>query len=213
MEYSMRLVQKWICALGQALVSLENELTELDSKLGDGDLGLSMARGGEALCYTVENSRAETLDGLFLECAAAFNQAAPSTLGTLLSMGLRAAGKSLTGCTCLTEMQIVKLPRIMADEIAARGKARIGDKTILDALLPYAETLEAEYKEYGDLPRAAAAASAAATKGAQGTAGMSARIGRARWLGDRNSGYPDGGAVLCSRIAEFFSVAGAEAQE
>ena len=205
MEYSIDLVRKCICSLGQALVSLEKELTELDSKLGDGDLGLSMARGGEALCYTVENSRTETLDGLFLECAAAFNQAAPSTLGTLLSMGLRAAGKSLTGCTCLTEMQIVKLPRIMADEIAARGKARIGDKTILDALLPYAERLEAEYQEHGDLARAAAAASTSAVNGAQGTAGMSARIGRARWLGDRNSDYPDGGAVLCSRIAEFFA--------
>ena len=50
MEYSIDLVRKRICSLGQALVSLEKELTELDSKLGDGDLGLSMARGGEALC-------------------------------------------------------------------------------------------------------------------------------------------------------------------
>ena len=173
MEYSIDLVRKCICSLGQALVSLEKELTELDSKLGDGDLGLSMARGGEALCRTAENSQAEALDDLFFECASAFNQAAPSTLGTLLSMGLRAAG--------------------------------IGDKTILDALLPYAERLEAEYQEHGDLARAAAAASTSAVNGAQGTAGMSARIGRARWLGDRNSDYPDGGAVLCSRIAEFFA--------
>ncbi|MCI6376977.1 MAG: DAK2 domain-containing protein [Clostridiales bacterium] len=205
MEYSITTVQACIYALGKELVSLRDELTNLDSKLGDGDLGISMARGGTALCAVIESSSAKTLGALFLQCASAFNKAAPSTLGTLLSMGIRALGRAVDGQESVSDAQLIAFPRILANEIALRGRSKLGDKTILDALLPYSDTIEAHYTANGNLREAAIEAAKAAKAGAEATKGMTAHIGRASWLGERNKEYPDGGAVLCYRIAAFLA--------
>ena len=199
MEYSTTAVRTCMYALGKELISLQDELTGLDSKLGDGDLGVSMALGGMALCETIESSSAKTLDTLLMQCASSFNKAAPSTLGTLLSMGMRAISRKLEEQESITEAQLVEIPRILADEIALKGKAKLGDKTILDALLPYSDAIEAHYVASGNLREAAIEAATAA----KATKGMVAHTGRARWLGERNKEYPDGGAVLCQRIADF----------
>ncbi len=203
MEYSTTAVRTCMYALGKELISLQDELTGLDSKLGDGDLGVSMALGGTALCETIESSSAKTLDTLLMQCASSFNKAAPSTLGTLLSMGMRAISWKLVGQESITEAQLVEIPRILAGEIVLKGKAKPGDKTILDALLPYSDAIEAHYAASGNLREAAIEAATAAKAGAEATKGMVAHTGRARWLGERNKEYPDGGAVLCQRIADF----------
>lgn len=203
MEYSATAVRTCMYALGKELIFLQDELTSLDSKLGDGDLGVSMALGGAALCETIESSSAKTLDTLLIQCASSFNKAAPSTLGTLLSIGMRAISRKLEGQESITETQLVKIPRILADEIALKGKAKLGDKTILDALLPYSDAIEAHYAASGNLREAAIEAAKAAKAGVEATKGMVAHTGRARWLGERNMEYPDGGAVLCQRIADF----------
>lgn len=203
MEYSTNEMKTTLYALGKYLISLQDELTELDSKLGDGDLGVSMNRGGTALCCATENFSEGTADILLSQCAAAFNRAAPSTLGTLLSMGLYAIANEIKGQRSITDTQVAAFPRVLAREIARKGKAKAGDKTILDALLPYADALEKRFSEGKDLQTAAKEAAREAQKGAEETKGMMARTGRARWLGERNKEYPDGGAVLCARITAF----------
>ncbi len=180
---------------------IQPELTEIDSKLGDGDLGMSMTQGAAALRKMAQTPFDGTPGQFFLACAAAFNRAAPSTLGTLLSSAMRSAGKAWESDLCWSEYHLVSLPEVFACEISRRGKAQEGDKTILDALIPYANTLKSSYHKTQSLTCAARAAARAAQDGAEQTRGMEARTGRARWLSGRNREYPDGGAVLFARIA------------
>ena len=84
----------------------------------------------------------------------------------------------------------------------ARGGAKLGDKTILDALCPMAETVEREFSQGSALKAAFSAGAETAKTAAKGTAGMRAAAGRAKWLGERAVEYPDGGAVLCGIIAQ-----------
>ena len=102
----------------------------------------------------------------------------------------------------LEEADLVRFPAIIADTLAARGKAKVGDKTILDALVPFADTLEKLSADNVSFAQAWREAAAAAEKGMEGTKGMTAKTGRAKWLDGRNKEYPDGGAVLCVKVVQ-----------
>lgn len=199
----IRDVEKTILRITERIVEIRDELTEMDSKLGDGDLGISMAKGADAVRRTVEAFAGEDMQTLFLQCAAALNKAAPSTMGTLLSGGLMALARHLTDKAVLTVEEIVIFPEILAGAIAARGKAQTGDKTILDSLIPYAKTLKNVYEESGSVDNAKREALDAAKRGMESTRGMTARTGRASWLGERNKEFPDAGACMFYRIAEI----------
>ncbi|HUX14441.1 MAG TPA: DAK2 domain-containing protein [Spirochaetia bacterium] len=199
--YSASDVKGLIGIIAEEMVAAKEELTVIDSKLGDGDMGMSMEKGALALKRVFESDDADTA-ALLASGAAAFNRAAPSTMGTLLSYGIQETARFLKERPEPSEADIVSIPRLFAEIIAKRGKAKEGDKTILDALLPYARSLEDTYKKTGDLKTALSAAAEGAREGMERTKGMVAHAGRAKWLADRNKDCPDGGAVLCSRIAD-----------
>ena len=175
-------------------------LGELDGKSGDGDLGLSMKAAFDAVNQAAAAYPGEDLGMLFLNAAMACNRAAPSTMGTLLSAGLMALAKAYKGQEELSDAEIISLPRLFAGGIQSRGKAKLGDKTILDALLPYADALEANFAETQNLKEASLKAAQVAELAAEGTKGMQAQIGRAKWLGERANAYADGGATLWASI-------------
>ncbi len=201
MEYTTADIKRSILMLSDELIAAKEELTEIDSKLGDGDMGISMAKGGIALQAAVAKFENGQISDLLSECALAFNQAAPSTLGTLLSGALSALGKECKEKQTLTEADIVLFPKKIIQAIAKRGNAKLGDKTILDALIPYADALEEAYTRTRDLRSSLQESVSFAQAGMERTKGMLARSGRAKWLGERNKEYPDGGAVLCYRLA------------
>lgn len=189
----------YIC---DVMIREKKALTEIDSRLGDGDMGISMEKGAMAVRQVLEMEQDNDISRLLLATASAFNRAAPSTLGTLISFSIMAIAKEVKGCNEITEEQAIRFPVIMADTISMRGKAKQGDKTILDALIPFADTLQCVYEENKDAGEALRAALAAAEKGMESTKGMLARTGRASWMDGRNKEYPDGGAVLCVKIAQ-----------
>lgn len=201
MEYTTADIKRGILILSDELIAVKEEMTEIDSKLGDGDMGISMAKGGAALQETVAQFENGQISDLLSECALAFNQAAPSTLGTLLSGGLSALSSDCKEKQTLTDADIVLFPKKIAQAIAKRGKAKLGDKTILDALIPYADAFEETYARTCNLRGSLQEAVSSAQAGMERTKGMLARSGRAKWLGERNKEYPDGGAVLCYRLA------------
>ena len=176
-------------------------LGELDGKSGDGDLGLSMKAAFDAIGQAADAYPGDDLGLLLMNTAMACNRAAPSTMGTLLSAGLMALAKAYKGQEEISDAELVTLPRRFAEGIQNRGKAKLGDKTILDALLPYADALEAAFAETQDLRAANLKAAIAAEAAAEGTKGMVAQIGRAKWLGERANAYADGGATLWAIIA------------
>lgn len=186
----------------RAVFDQRDYLGELDGKSGDGDLGLSMELAFEALRSTAVEYNGTSISDMLTKAAMNCNRAAPSTMGTLLSAGILSIAKAAKGRETLLDEDVVRLPRIFAEAIMVRGKAKPGDKTILDAMLPLADTLEAAFA--GGLPIGEAFHQAAKTarRAAESTAGIRAAAGRAKWLGDRAAEYPDGGAILCAVIAE-----------
>lgn len=195
-------VKKVVARIEQRICMEKDYLGELDGKSGDGDLGLSMEAAFHAVREATENDTEGRMDEMLRRAAMSCNKAAPSTMGTLLSSGIMAIAKMCRGKDGVEDADVVKMPRCFADAIAARGGAKLGDKTILDALYPMADCVEESFAAGALLKDAFAAGAQRAKEAAVGTAGMHAATGRAKWLGERAAAYPDGGAVLCGIIAD-----------
>ena len=200
--YQINDVKSVIAKVAKAIDEKRDYLGELDGKSGDGDLGMSMEAAFGALRETADGYTGDQISEMLMKAAMNCNKAAPSTMGTLISAGVMAIAKAAKGKTGLEDDDVAKLPRLFAEAIMARGKAKPGDKTILDALCPMADTVEEKRAQGASLKEAYEAAADTAEKAAAATAGMRAAAGRAKWLGERAAEYPDGGAVLCSIIAK-----------
>jgi dihydroxyacetone kinase len=115
-----------------------------------------------------------------------------------------AIAREMKGKAELDPADISRIPKIMADSIKEKGKAESGDKTILDALIPMSEAVSGEFSRGSDIRECFHKGAEAARKGAERTAGMLPKAGRAQWIGERVRGNQDGGAVLCATVAELF---------
>ena len=201
-EYKIADVKKAIALCIDVILEKKEDLTEIDSRNGDGDLGVSMEKGSMALRLNMSEYRDESIGLMLMKGGMAFNKAAPSTMGTLISMALVTLGREWKEKMFVTDEDVVKVPRIMADSISKQGKAQVGNKTVLDALYPFADSLESSFTETGNLLTSLNKATEAARAGMETTKGMQAKVGRARWLGERSMAAPDGGAMLCVYIVE-----------
>ena len=181
-------------------------LSRLDGLSGDGDLGESMEKSANAVIDTVTSKEYQNIGELLMKTAMAMNKAAPSTLGTLLSGAVMAVAKEMKGKEELEEKHVCRIPLIMAESIKEKGKANLGDKTILDALIPMSEAVNLELEEGGELKRCFHRGAKAAGIGAQSTVGMIPKAGRAQWIGERVKNNLDGGAMLCALVAELFLI-------
>ena len=199
-EYAAEDMNRLLLSLCQVCFEEKERLTDIDSHLGDGDMGISMSRGAAAVESEIKkwDGRQRDMTKMVLNYACAFNRAAPSTLGTLLSFSMMAVAKEIDHREKVEENQLPFLAKTFADTICRKGKAKEGDKTILDALLPWTRCFECEMAAGKSLQESLGKASDEALAGMERTKGMEARTGRASWLDGRNKEYPDGGAVLCA---------------
>lgn len=179
-------------------------LAELDGKSGDGDLGETVGKLSTTIKTCIAEENGTDISMFLKKTAMAMNKAAPSTLGTLLSGGVLGLAKYCKGKETLSEEDIIAFPGIFADAIRDRGKAELGDKTILDALYPMADAVKGEYEASGSIDEAFAKGAAAAEEGANSTAGMVAKAGRARWIAERTQDNLDAGAVFCAKTIGAF---------
>ena len=168
--------------------SVADELNALDGQLGDGDLGVTMTRGGKALREILPTLPADFGQAL-MACAQAITKVSGSSYGTLLATGLMAAAKATRGRTEVPWSETGALLRGALEAMMARGKAALGDKTVLDALDAAATAAEGKTEAAEILPAAGAAVDAAMKR----MRGMQARIGRARIFGERSIGLDDPG--------------------
>ena len=176
----------------------EDELRDLDSAIGDGDLGITVSRGAQAARTSIAALPAgSTPSEIVRAVATAFASANPSSFAALVATGLLAASRSVIGSGSLTSGDVVTMARQAVGAIEKRGKAEVGDKTVLDALVPSVAALESN-------PRDAAldAMISAARKGIDDTTAGVSRKGRAAWLGERTIGHPDPGAMAYLRFLE-----------
>ena len=182
------------------LESARDELRALDAAIGDGDLGITVATGAARIVSDLPIATAETTPaGILRQAAASFAAANPSTLSALVAGGLLAAAKALEGTQDIDRAAAVGLLSAATARIAQRGKADIGDKTILDAMQPSLTTLE---QSSGDARGTLARMIESAALGTSETAQLVSRRGRAAWVGDRSIGHHDGGATAYVRLLE-----------
>jgi dihydroxyacetone kinase-like protein len=168
--------------------TVADELNALDGALGDGDLGITMTRGGRALVEAAPALPADVGMAL-LACAQAMTRLSGSSYGTLLATGLMAAAKATRGRTEVPWSETGALLRDAFAAMMARGKASLGDKTVLDALDAAANAAEGQTEPAAMLRAAAAAVDATLER----MRGMQAKIGRARIFGERSIGLDDPG--------------------
>ncbi len=183
-------------AIGAVAGKIEEQkeyLTKLDQLSGDGDLGISMSEGFKAVVMLMEISEEEDLGKLLMKAGNAFNEAAPSSLGTILSFGFIGMAKTLKGIRQAGGDQIGAALQAGVDKIMEKAGSKPGERTILDALCPAVSAYCAAL-ESGE-PAMAAAAEAAA-RGAEATEQMKPVHGRAAYYGEKCLGNPDGGAVV-----------------
>lgn len=179
-------------------------LIELDSVVGDSDLGLTMGDGFKA-AYEVVKSINELDAGKVLYMAGKkMANAVPSTMGTLMASGLMQSGKVLKGKTELNEGDLIKLFEAYAEGVEKRGGAKRGDKTFLDGLLPGIDAMKASVEKGDSLKQAAINASSASKLGFENTTTMIAVHGRAATRGEESRKLLDPGAAVAMLLMEAF---------
>lgn len=189
-------VVKALERVAAALEARHEYLTELDQTMGDGDLGVTASKISVALKQYISNTSLEDLGKYVASAGMAINRAAPSTMGTLLATGLMRAGKEIQGLTELSGQTLGAMIEAADRGIQERGKAKIGDKTIVDALHPASEQLRKAMDERANLKEAGEKMLAAAKAGLEAVTPLQSRIGRASWLGERTKGLVDPGCAM-----------------
>jgi len=180
-------------------------LINLDSVVGDGDLGLTMSDGFLAAYNAVKDSNETDCGKLLYFAGKAMGTAVPSTMGTLMASGLMRAGRELKGKTNLLPQDFVTLFQAYMDGVSDRGKAKVGEKTFLDGLDPAVSTLQNNISSGIDIKDAASNAAEAARKGFENTVGMLAVHGRAATRGEASRSLLDPGAAVAMLIMEAFA--------
>lgn len=192
MELTIEQTRGMLVAMSEAIIANVDVLTKADQAIGDGDHGVGMSRGFKAAKEAIIAAEPSTVGDLFKAGGSAIIATSGGASGVIFGMFLKAPAKVLDGTTLDAQGYATWLAAAAA-QIQARGKAKPGDKTMVDAIVPAAETAEAAVAK-GLLAVAQAAATGAHT-GMDATVDMVASFGKAKALGDRAKGHPDPGAL------------------
>ena len=195
-------LQDWIARFGDEVTEQKDWLTELDSAIGDADHGANMARGMAAVKERLAGGAPETIDELLKTVGMTLVSSVGGASGPLYGTFFLRAGMGAGAVTELDGPAFAAALRAGLDGVIARGKAEVGDKTMLDAMIPALDAVDAALAGGGSAADAARAAEEAASAGRDATEPMVARKGRASYLGDRSAGHLDPGAASTAILFE-----------
>ncbi|MGV4791863.1 dihydroxyacetone kinase family protein [Rhizobium sp. F40D2] len=192
-----------ISRVADALKDAEEDLGRIDALAGDGDHGQGMRRGSAAAREAADHAVAAGAGAASTLAAAgdAWADRAGGTSGAIWGLLLRAWSTALSDDEVIDEAAAAKGARAALDGVTRLGRARLGDKTLVDALVPFVETLESAVSAGKPLRTAWVGAAAAAHAAADATAALTPKLGRARPLAERSVGHPDAGAVSLALAA------------
>jgi dihydroxyacetone kinase-like protein len=189
------LATAWLRAVAESVVADADELTKLDSAIGDGDHGVNMRRGFTAVAALLDATAFTTVGDVFVRTGGTLISKVGGASGPLYGSAFRALGKALPPGPAVTLSDLVAGLRAGLDAVSGLGGAVLGDKTIVDAYRPAVTAFEEAVAGGAALPEAAAGAARAAGDGARATISLTARKGRASYLGERSAGHQDPGAT------------------
>ena len=189
-------------AIAQTAVDNETYFCELDAVVGDGDFGYSMARGFELVLQGWDDFDRTDIGTFLKKVAVVITSRIGGTSGPIWGTAFLRAGAAAGAADRLSPDQVVAMLRAAIAGIMARGKSDVGDKTLLDALVPAVDAVEAAVLEGGTAASALRAAAATARERAEATRSMIAKRGRAAYTGERSIGTLDAGAVAVAVMLE-----------
>lgn len=205
MELKPNQVRLMMIQVADAIIAAEAMLSQADRDLGDGDHGLGMKRGMEAVKVQLEPLEPSSVEQVFVTTGTAMMSSMGGASGALFGTVYRAGGKALAGRDVLDAEGLVLLLEAALDGVMKRGGAKPGDKTMIDALAPAAA--KAREVTALDLPDALTAVAAAAESGKDASKAMIAQFGRAKTLGEACIGFPDAGAcsvtIMLSTMRDY----------
>jgi dihydroxyacetone kinase-like protein len=187
-------------AICQEIRANKDRLCALDAALGDGDHGISMAKAFGAVEAQLASASSEDVGLILHDVGMTLLSAVGGAMGPIFGTAFLRAGKVATGHTVVAPELIAEMLDAAENGVVARGKAKPGDKTMLDALHPAAQAARAVADAGGDVATTVRAAAEAAEAGARATRDMVARMGRASRLGERSLGHQDPGATSLALI-------------
>jgi len=195
-------VESVIKLIAQTCVDNEKYFSDLDAVAGDGDFGYSLARGFENVIAEWDEYDRSDLSTFIQKVATTMSGRIGGTSGPIWGTAFLRAAISVKDKNDITQADVVAMLRSAIEGIMKRGGASLGDKTLLDALVPLTDAIEADLDKGLDGKAVAQHAAEVARTAAEETAKLEAHRGRASYTGERSIGSPDPGAIAMAVLAE-----------
>lgn len=188
-------IEAWLQRTAAVLDENKSYLTELDAAIGDADHGVNIARGFNAVVQKLAAQPGQSLGALFKSAGMTLMSSVGGASGMLYGNFFLKAAVVAGDRTALTDAELLTVLAAGRDGIVQRGRAELGDKTMIDAWTPALTALEAALQAGAAATGALAVCAAAAEAGMRATIPLQARKGRASYLGERSIGHQDPGAT------------------
>jgi dihydroxyacetone kinase-like protein len=193
-------VLRWLELCATTFQEHKDELTQLDAAIGDADHGANMARGFTAVQGKLASLQDKDIGAIFKTTAMTLISTVGGASGPLYGTFFLQASLPASGKMTLSQLELFAAFEAGLNGLVTRGKAALGDKTMVDVLRPAVEALKP--KEGSDFEDALDRAAALAKKAADATIPLVARKGRASYLGERSAGHLDPGARSATLLFE-----------
>ena len=180
--------------MAKAVIENREYLTDLDRAIGDGDHGINMSKGFNAVLNKLDDMKGKDLGAIFKDVAMTLISTVGGASGPLYGTAFLRAATVLDGKMDMDKEDILNIFEKAIEGVKMRGKAEVGEKTILDSLVPAYQALKVSYENEASNLEAFRAGEVAALKGVEYTKTIIAKKGRASYLGERSIGHQDPGA-------------------
>jgi dihydroxyacetone kinase phosphoprotein-dependent L subunit len=195
-------VERVVRVIAETAVANEKYFGDLDAVVGDGDFGYSLARGFEIVVAQWDGFDRTDITTFLRKVAVVVTSRVGGTSGPIWGTAFLRAAAAVTGQSEVDGADAVAMLRAAAEGIMARGGASLGEKTLLDSLVPATDEIERQVAAGADALTTLRAAAAVARSTADDTAKLQARRGRAAYTGERSIGSVDAGAMAVAVMFE-----------
>jgi len=195
MPISREDVLRWLEACARVLAENKDYLTQLDSAIGDADHGANMDRGFKAMMTKLPTVADKDIGTIFKTAGMTLVSTVGGASGPLYGTFFMQAGTASANKLVLSPEEWAATLESAVNGVVARGKASLGDKTMVDALLPSVDALKQALAGGAPLAEALRRCASTAEQGMHDTIPLVARKGRASYLGERSAGHQDPGAT------------------
>ncbi|MFC0673122.1 dihydroxyacetone kinase subunit DhaL [Brachybacterium hainanense] len=197
----------WLTAFAREVDAQEALLTSLDAAIGDADHGANMVRGTRSVAQSLAAQTPRTASELLLRAGTTLVSSVGGAAGPLYGTFFLRMSREAGAVTELDARGLGAALRAGLEGLVLRGRAEVGDKTLVDALSPAVAAFEGEAAAGGDVAAAAQAAAVAAAAGRDAARMLEARKGRASLLGERSIGHVDPGSASAALLMECLAEA------